>query len=254
VDSDSKSELSRTKLNIKSAGVLWLKPYFLVWRSTSIEELETIAMKVLLGGIIGAAASVAAWLGLDHVTQLDLSWLVCSVGVITGYCVHCAAGPRSGGSFVRGGLSVLLALVAIVGGRLAYAKVMEANTGQAAAVTVAKQSGGDEAQVEEVQDVEARKVETQEVETQEETEETTEESTATSQRSAMVDDRSVAPVGMGPIATPSRKLTFSQFDMLWMSLAALAAYIIGKGRDEVQTTAAAKEPQSEPQSPSANGP
>jgi hypothetical protein len=219
-------------------------------------------MKVLLGGIIGAAASVAAWLGLDHVTQLDLSWLVCGVGVITGYCVHRAAGPRSGGSFVRGGLSVLLALVAIYGGRLAYAKVMEANTEKAAAVTGAEQPGGDEAQVEEAQveeaqegeaqevetqevetqEVETQEVETQEVETQEESEETTEESTATSQGSALMEDRSVAPVGIGPIANPSIKLSFSQVDMVWMSLAALAAYIIGKGRDEVQPTAASEEP------------
>jgi hypothetical protein len=193
-------------------------------------------MRVLLGGIIGAAVAVAAWLGLEHVTQMDLGWLVCGVGVITGYCVHCAAGPRSGGSFVRGGLSVLLALVAIVGGRLVYAKVMEANAGKVAAVAVAEEPGGDEAQVEQ----------SQEVETQEESEETTEESTATSQRSATVDERSVAPAGMGPIAIPSRKPSFSQLDMLWMSLAALAAYVIGKGRDEVQPTAAVEEPQSEP--------
>jgi hypothetical protein len=203
-------------------------------------------MRVLVGGIIGAAVAVAVWLGLEHVTQMDLGWLVCGVGVITGYCVHRAAGPRSGGSFVRGGLSVLLALVAIVGGRLVYAKVMEGTAGKAMAVAVADEPGGDEAQVEQSQEVEAQKVETQEVETQEESEETTEESTATSQRSATVDERSVAPVGMGPIAIPSRKPSFSQLGMLWMSLAALAAYVIGKGRDEVQPTAAVEEPQSEP--------
>jgi hypothetical protein len=187
-------------------------------------------MRVLLGGIIGATVAVAALLGLEYVTQMDLGWLSCGVGVVTGFCVHCAAGPRSGGSFVRGGLSVLLALVAIVGGRLAYAKVMEANMGEVPVVIATTEPGATIVQ-----------------------EEATEESMDTSQQSALREDRSVAPVGKGPIATPSIKLSFSQLDMLWMSLAALAAYIIGKGRDEVQPTAASEEPQSETQSPSTNG-
>ena len=191
-------------------------------------------MKILFGGIIGAAVAVAVWLGLEHVTQMDLGWLACGVGVITGYCVHRAAGPNSGGSFVRGGLSVLLALVAIVGGRQVYAKVMEAITDKASVMIVASEPGAIKA-----------------------LDDTSGDSTVTSQRSSPLEERQTAPVGMGPISKPSLKRSFSEWDMLWMCLAALAAYIVGKGRDEALPSAALdeplSEPQSEPESPSADG-
>jgi hypothetical protein len=187
-------------------------------------------MRILFGGIIGAAVAVAVWLGLEHVTQMDLGWLSCGVGVITGYCVHRAAGPDSGGSFVRGGLSVLLALVAIVGGRQVYAKVMEANMDKAPGITVASEPGATKA-----------------------LDDTSGDSTVTSQRSSPLEERRTAPVGMGPISKPSLNRSFSQWDMLWMCLAALAAYIVGKGRDEALPPAALDEPLSEPQSPSADG-
>jgi hypothetical protein len=195
-----------------------------------IEVLETIAMRVLLGGIIGATVAVAAWLGLEHVTQMNLGWLSCGVGVITGYCVHRAAGPNSGGSFVRGGLSVVLALVAIVGGQQIYAKVMEANADKALAVVVASETAAEKAQ-----------------------DDTAENSIVPSQQSTPIDERRPANVGTGPVSMPTLRKTISEWDMLWMCLAALAAYIVGKGRNGVLPPAPADEPQSEPQSPSTNG-
>jgi hypothetical protein len=190
--------------------------------------LEIIAMRGLLGGIIGAVVAATVWLGLMHVTQMDLGWLACAVGVVTGYSVHRTAGPHSGGSFFYGTLSVILALVAIVGGRQVYAKVMEANTGKSPVVIA-------------VAEPRASVVEA----------ETAGDSIATSKQSAPVDERRPA-VSLDPLSKPLPKSSISKSDMLWMSLAALAAYIIGKGRDEILPPAASDEPQSEPQSPSAN--
>ncbi len=206
-------------------------------------------MSVFLSGVIGAAIAAAVWLGLEYTTQMDLGWLSCVVGVVTGYCVHRAAGPGSGGSFARGALSVVLALAAIVGGRQVYVKVMEANAVNAKVVFLTPEPETTDAPVITTEDSEVAPHQAPPAESdvpkdsevavasEPEATESTLEDTAEDVDVALPQAPPVVkkPTQVEPLAISRLKFknTFSEWNTLWMCLAALAAYIIGKGRDEV---------------------
>jgi len=91
-------------------------------------------MRTLLGGIVAAVASAAAWMALEHIGQQELGWFTIVVGLVTGCGVRIAAGS-SGESYARGALATVLALVAIVGGRQVYSQMMEQMIGASAPIT-----------------------------------------------------------------------------------------------------------------------
>jgi len=167
-------------------------------------------MRVLICGVIGAAAAAAAWLGLEHVLQKDVGWLAVLVGLVTGLSVHKGAGAATGGGYARGGLAALLALAAIVGGRQVYAKVMEAVNDTAAPVAV--------------------------VSTTEET--VDDDSGEVSSEGAVIVEEEYQPdepsrMGDGGAQKLPLKKRMSEMEMVWMCAAALVAYIVGKGPDAV---------------------
>jgi hypothetical protein len=166
-------------------------------------------MRVLICGVIGAAAAAAAWLGLEHVLQKDIGWLAVLVGLVTGLSVHKGAGAATGGGYARGGLAALLALAAIVGGRQVYAKVMEAVNDTAAPVAV---------------------VSTAE-ETIDDSGEVTSEGSATTVEEYQPEEPS--RMGDGGAQKLPMKKRISEMEMVWMCAAALVAYIVGKGPDPV---------------------
>ena len=99
-------------------------------------------MRVLIGGIVGAAAAAAVWMAIEHNTKQEFGWMAVAVGVVTGLAVHWAAGAGSRGSYGRGGLAAVLALLACVYCPQVYAKVMQqANVGQPVAVDIAAEAG-----------------------------------------------------------------------------------------------------------------
>ncbi len=161
-------------------------------------------MRTLVSGAIGAVASAAAWLALQHFTQVNLSWLVCLVGVVTGMCVHRAGGHAARESFGRGALATVLTLAAIVGGWQVYATIME--TSSQASNVAAVQPIDSLEQGERAAGAESAEVELPEPEVEE-----------------------PAPFSGGGTTRTSMKTSFSEIDMLWMGLAALAAYVTGKG-------------------------
>ena len=163
-------------------------------------------MRVLLSGLIGAAASAAAWFYLEHVTGHEMGWLAIAVGLITGLCVNAGAGPFARESTGRAALAALLALAAIVGGRVAYANVMQK-------MSQVKNVGNVVAQVDEVAVDDQGDLVLAEGEVEE-------------------------PVALElPRGGKGLKLekptvnSVSEVDFLYMGLGALAAYITGKGRN-----------------------
>jgi hypothetical protein len=81
-------------------------------------------MRVLIGGVVGAVAASAGWMAIEHTTSQEFGWMAVGVGLITGLAVHKLAGSGSRGSYARGALAAVLTLIACVGCRLVYAKVM----------------------------------------------------------------------------------------------------------------------------------
>ncbi len=179
-------------------------------------------MRVLICGIVGAAAAAAVWLGLEHWLQKDIGWLALAVGLVTGWSVHKAAGSAVGGGYVRGAFAALLTLAAIVGGRQLYAKVMEAvneTAAPVAVVSVAEDQADDDSA-----------------------------DAATSEGTDLEVERE--PIDrFGPRGAAGQKMSlkkrFSQMEVVWMCAAALVAYIFGKGRDPILATAeqTAEQPQ-----------
>lgn len=189
-------------------------------------------MKVLISGIIGAAVATAAWLALEHFTLKEFGWLACLVGFVTGLAIHSAAGAHARASFGRGALAVILTLAACVGGRLLYVKVME---------SVRADLNEQMAQVAEPKGGEVADAENGSSETSDEGGEAAEPKPAQPPEADM-------PAASMKLQKPSMKTAISQGDMLWLCLAALIAYVVGKGSDGQPTAA---EPVAAPEQPSA---
>ncbi len=167
-------------------------------------------MRVLLSGVIGAAVAAAAWMAIEHSTKQEFGWMAIVVGVVTGLAVHCAASTGSRSSIARGALAAVLALAASVGCRQVYAKVMEkSDSGAAAAVAAAPADPSGS-----------------------ETEDSQAEEVAEPAKLALSLEKQNAP-GAAVYGAMSFKKGLTQWDMLWLSMSALSAYVVGKGRDRV---------------------
>lgn len=164
-------------------------------------------MRVLISGLIGAVASAAAWFYLEHATGHEMGWLAIAVGLVTGLCVNAGAGPSARESTGRAALAAILALAAIVGGRVVYAKVMQN-------VSQVKNVGNVVAEVE-VQGEDAAGDEVAEAVVEQEP---VELPTARSPKSLRLEKPTVD--------------TVSEVDFLYMGVAALLAYVTGKGRNK----------------------
>jgi hypothetical protein len=175
-----------------------------------ISFFKGTTMRVLLGGIIGAVASAAAWFFLEYATGHEMGWLAILVGVITGLCINSAAGPSATESYARGALAVILTMIAMVGGRAVYAKVMQnvsnVTTLAPAARTVDDTVAGASAQVAQGDDAAA-------------------ESLANQQAQGVRGRAGEATLRMSKPTVNSYK----EMEVVWMAAAALCAYFAGKG-------------------------
>jgi len=167
-------------------------------------------MRVLLAGIVGAIVSSGAWLALEHVTLKDFGWLAVLVGLVTGIAIHIGAGTGAKQSYLRGALAIALALTACVGGRQVYAKYMQKmNVANQPAIvaSVQKDSGEDAGDSTEISG---------------------EAVDDAPELDRLTDARRTGNMGT---RKSSLKSSMGVWDMLWLCLAALAAYVTGKGRD-----------------------
>jgi hypothetical protein len=162
-------------------------------------------MRVFLSGLVGAAVSAAAWFSTEYASHHELGFLAIAVGLVTGLCVNAAAGKAAPQSFGRAILAVVLTLVAIVGGRWGYAEIMQ-RLFQVTSIAAVDQ--GPEVEVEEETALAGGTGEVVEV----------------------VEE--VPPRSSGPAGTKMGKppaTVDSALDLAWMGIAALVAYITGKG-------------------------
>jgi hypothetical protein len=167
-------------------------------------------MRVLLGGLVGAAASAAAWFFMEYATGQEFGWLAIAVGLITGLCVNAAAGAGAPASYGRAAFAVALTLLAMVGGRAVYAKVMQ-NVSQVTTIRPAENANLP-----------------QEVPAQDPQGEADEQTPVGEEQAVRPRQGIAAGDGMMRFQNPKVN-SMSELDMLWMGLAALVAYFTGKG-------------------------
>ena len=174
-------------------------------------------MRALLGGLVGAAASAAAWFFIEYATKHELGWLAIAVGLVTGLCVNAGAPAGAAQSYGRAALAVALTMVAIVGGRAVYAKVMQ-NMIQVTSTMPAAPTlppGAVSAETEQAEEAG-----------------TAEEETVAAANEQGERQATGALNGKSRIPKPTVN-SYKELVVVWMALAALAAYLTGKGSGKV---------------------
>lgn len=164
--------------------------------------------KSLLGAILGAAVSIGLLIAVYLVLQKDNVWLAIPFALITGLGVRTMVSTTGHASYARGVMTMLIALAAYIGGWVIVSKIAIAKANQPLprpAVAAATDPAEGEAQ---------------------------DEDTADAPEDAPKQDQPVAttpPVNIAqPRSTPGSAFG-SPWDVIWMAVAALVAYEMGRG-------------------------
>ncbi len=79
--------------------------------------------KALVGAIIGAAVGIAVLIAVQHFGRIDKTWLAIVVALITGLGVRAMVSTTGHASYVRGALTGVLALAAYYGGTQLFSEL-----------------------------------------------------------------------------------------------------------------------------------
>jgi hypothetical protein len=162
--------------------------------------------KALVGAIIGAAIGIAVLIAVQHYGQTDKTWLAIVVALLTGLGVRAMVSTTGHASYVRGALTGVLALAAYYGGTELYSALATrgilAKKLQAPPIAAPETEEGTKAEVDGV--------------------EVPIEPAATEQPA-------VPPPNRDALLQRPAMQQFSTWDFVWLSIAALLAYELGRG-------------------------
>jgi hypothetical protein len=164
--------------------------------------------KSLLGAILGAAVSIGLLIAVYLLLQRDNVWLAIPFALITGLGVRMMVSTTGHASYARGVMTMLIALAAYIGGWRAVSMIATAKANQPLAKpTVSAET--------EPADGEAK-----------------DEATADAPADAPKADQPAATPPRANVAQP-RPAPASAFgspwDVIWLAIAALVAYEMGRG-------------------------
>jgi hypothetical protein len=174
--------------------------------------------KSLVGALVGGAVGIAALIGIHMLTGWDKAWLAILVAIITGVGVRWAAATTGHASYARGALTALIAILAFLAWypiqaqltvRGALAKPILPNR----AAVEANAADADEAS------------EPADTADADEAAETVAAPAAVEPAGQTGEGPNIAP---GALARP-RAQQFSTWDFLWLCIAGLIAYELGRG-------------------------
>ncbi len=174
--------------------------------------------KSFVGALVGGAVGIAALIGIHMLTGWDKAWLAILVAIITGAGVRWAATTTGHASYVRGALTALVAILAF----LAWYPIQAQLTVRGA---LAKPILPNRAAVE------ADAVDADEAA---EPADTADADDAAETVTAPAADEPAGQTGEGPNIAPGvlarpRAQQFSTWDFLWLCIAGLIAYELGRG-------------------------
>ena len=177
-------------------------------------------LKWLFGGIVGGTIGAAAWVAMEYAMQSEFAWMAWPVGLMVGWGVHKFAVAGTRGGTLRGAVAAVLALAAILAAGSAKAKIMTKQAARAATPAVV----GTTSETGVVGQDDAEAVETID-------------------RTTVELGESPPRLFTGSMESKPRNAFQNPMDMLWLCLAALTAYIVGKGTGA--SSAASERPASE---------
>lgn len=176
--------------------------------------------KALLGGIIGAAVGIGLLLVVYLTLSIDKVWLAIPFAIITGLGVRMLVSTSGHASYLRGALTVVLALAAYAFGlfivaKVATARANEPNSKPASAAAAAEKPAAEPGTAEpEANDAEPKA-----------------EAPPSDQPNAAIPKFSASQ------SRPAVSREISTWDFIWLSIAALVAYELGRGSGTATTPA-----------------
>ena len=161
--------------------------------------------KTLVGALIGAAIGIGLLLVVFRVLQWDKVWLAIPFAFITGMGVRTLVGSTGRASYARGALTMIIALAAYIGGWLLVAKMATARASNSTKPAIAASADAENGVGAEVADGEAAAPPAAEA------------TPAASNMGEAPRTRMMAPTQQ------------STWDLIWLAVAALVAYEMGRG-------------------------
>jgi len=160
--------------------------------------------KAVLGGVIGAAVGIGLLLAVYMVAGLDQVWLAIPFAVITGLGVRMLVSTSGHASYLRGAMTMILALAAYIAGWMLVAQVATARANApkkmpARAATAAEDKEGEG------------------------------DATAAATPPPPMPEAPATRMDFKPRAGGPRQ--FSTWDFIWLAIAAFVAYELGRGSE-----------------------
>ncbi|MEO2049830.1 MAG: hypothetical protein ABGX16_24995 [Pirellulales bacterium] len=156
----------------------------------------------LFGGIVAGAVGAAVWVYIEYSSQSEFAWMAWPVGLLGGWGVRKCAAADTRGGFLRGALAALLALAAILGAGWSMTRQIGQAIVPAIVVTTGEAGVGDQKITDENSDA----------------------------IEPVTVDFGKPSTGLLPSPIdPKAGNAMQNMDMLWLCLAALTAYVVGKG-------------------------
>jgi hypothetical protein len=196
--------------------------------------------KSLLGAIIGAAIGIALLLVVYLTMGIDKVWLSIPFAIITGLGVRMFVSTGGHASYVRGAMTMVVALAGYIGGWMLVEKVVSA---RANATGKAPPIAGEEKQAVEPGDTEAKDAEGKDADAQDAEGQDAVASDENSDTAATDEEKDAdaapkaAPPKAAPLkretamprATTPRAVAYTPWDVICLAVAALVAYELGRG-------------------------
>jgi hypothetical protein len=166
--------------------------------------------KSLLGGIIGAAVGIGLLLAVYRLFGIDKYWLAIPFAIVTGVGVRMLVSTAGHASYVRGAITMVLALAGYIGGWYLVAQDANARVN----VQVAKApSSAEEKTADKTDEANSKDAETKD-----------KAAPAAEVNAPVARLESSKPRAPGP-------QQFSTWNFIWLAVAALVAYQLGRGSE-----------------------
>jgi hypothetical protein len=199
-------ELACLRRNRPGAGRDWRGAGFVPGRIFNWGVVAMHCCKWLCGGILGGLIGGTAWVMIELLTHKEFGWIAWVVGVLVGLGVHVASSKELRGGFLRGAVAALLALAAIIGAKVSLAQIMTHQAAKAAQPAVGhdSHSTGSEAPADAA-------------------------TGGDGPNSLAVPPEEIERDVLRESLDSTQESSFKDWDMLWLCLGAITAYIVGKG-------------------------
>jgi hypothetical protein len=204
--------------------------------------------KSLVGALVGGAVGIAALIGIHMLTGWDKAWLAILVALITGVGVRWAVNTSGHASYARGALTALVAILAF----LAWYPIQAQLTVRGALAKPILPNRAAATDAEPANTVEADETaESADADGNDDAADSTETAAADTEAADPAADAAVQPADEAPNVVPGglarpRAQQFSTWDFVWLCVAGLIAYELGRGTAAPVATGAIGSPDDGP--------